>query len=509
MQAEIADPTHELYRSVKDSYVRPEKIRLLLKKGADVNETRECSITILMNAVKSVLNSEVIDELLKAGADVNAVNEYGQNVLMMAAICNSNPEIIRMLLTAGADVKSSDKYGNTILMMAAAHNFNPFVITELVSAGADVNAVNMFGETALIIAVKKRVYDRDFALLDVVRCLVRAGADTELADHEGKTALSYAYEHEDDEGHNPVLEFLMWHNDAFFYVDWIRIRPEQVRSLIYSGANVNGRKYTETYTLTPLTEACKKSNNPGVIEALITAGAGDLDSALNTAIYWDNCEAARVLLLYGADPEYSADEAVNTRLIWAAEQHSTQEIIELLIEAGAHVNETDLCEKTPLMFAVSNDQYVYNAKVIETLLAHGADVEHKDFYGRTALMYACQKIDDLDTFSMLIKAGADVNARDNYDCTPLMMACSEGYCSAEVVKLLLRAGADVNARNNNGWTALFFAAANEEIGDAEEIIDALIFAGANVYIQDESEDGNTAKDVAAKYNVYEILSEVM
>ena len=513
MSSEIADPTQKLYIAVKDSFVTPEKIGFLLKHGADVNKTRGYSTTILMTAAENVLNSKVIDELLKAGADVNAVNKHGQTVLMRAAICNPNPEIIRMLIASGADVHFCGKHGNTILMMAAAENPNPFVIRELVRAGIDVNAVNNLGETALIIAVQnysEYAACRDAqSALDIIRYLVRAGADTEIADRDGKTALSYAYEIESDEDKNPVLEFLRWHNDALFYVDWMKISPEQVRSLIYSGANVNGRRYTETCKLTPLTEACKKSNNPDVIETMITAGAADLDSALDTAMDWDNCEAARVLLLYGANVEYYGEESASTRLIWAAEHHSSPGMIELLIEAGADVNETDLSERTPLMFAVSNDQYVYNSKVIETLLSNGADVKCRDLYDKTALIYACQKINDLDTFSMLIKADSDVNAKDKYGCTPLMMACSKDYCSSDAVKLLLRAGADVNAQDNDGWTALFWAVANEDIGEAEEIIDALIFAGADIYIQDVSEYGKTALDVAVNIEARNILKELM
>ena len=128
------------------------------------------------------------------------------------------------------------------------------------------------------------------------------------------------------------------------------------------------------------------------------------------------------------------------------------------------------------MFAAANDEYVYNPKVIETLLAHGADVKHRDDDGRTALHYSCQKIDDLDTFLMLIKAGADVNIQDN-----------------------------------DGWTALFWIARNSEIRDDEaaEIVDALIFAGADIYIQDESEYGKTAMDAAVKYKVHKLLWEVI
>ena len=212
-----------------------------------------------------------------------------------------------------------------------------------------------------------------------------------------------------------------------------------------------------------------------------------------------------------ADAEYCNDETGKNRLMRAAEHHSSPEIIELLIQAGADVNETDFLERTPLMFAASNDKYVYDSKVIETLLSHGADVKCKDLYGKTALMYACEKIDDLKTVSMLINAGADVNEKDDEGRTPLMMACGEGGCSVEIIKFLLRAGADVNAQDNDGWTALFWAAANRELyGDeATEIIDTLIFSGADVYRQDGSENEKTALDVAVGYKVYNILREVM
>ena len=286
------------------------------------------------------------------------------------------------------------------------------------------------------------------------------------------------------------------------------IMPEKIYSLLNEGANVNAvNKHGQSILMR--TAACNA--NPEIIRMLITAGADGLDSALDTAIDCGNCEAARVLLRYGADAEYSDTETAKTRLMCAAEHHSSPEMIELLIEAGADVNETDLSERTPLMFAASNDKYVYDSKVIKTLLSHGADVKYRDFYGRTALHYACKNPDEKKTIAMLIKAGADINAKDDYGCTPLMFACGRYYSSAEAVKVLLRAGADVNAQDNDGWTALFWAAANRELrGDeAAEIVDMLIFAGADVHIQDESEYGKTALDVAESEKVYNILREVM
>ena len=373
---------------------------------------------------------------------------------------------------------------------------NPYVLPEeissLVKNGADVNAVNDFGQTALIKAAQT-CFLREHFSCETAKILLNYGADIDIKDRAGETAESYAYSKSYENLHGSlrflkVLKFFRCIKNALFSVDWDHISPEGIRDLVMSGADVNARKDNAA----PLTEACAKCYKPEVIEALIAAGADNLEAALETAINHDNCEAAGILLRYGA-----ADEFDNPILIEAVTQDSSPEMIEALIKAGADVNETDLSERTPLMFAASNYGYVENLRVVKTLLSHGADVKYRDNDGRTALHYACQNIDDFDTFLMLIKAGADVNASYQYGATVLMLAASRA--KPEILDLLIKAGADINAKHVGGWTALMVAAFNDRL----ETVKVLINSGAD--ISAKSNEGKTALDYAKTDEIRRIM----
>lgn len=471
--------TQKLFQAVLNKYTRPEKIKFLVKKGADVNAVNEDGITVLMSALDNICSNSVIEELLKSGADAKAKTQDGTTALLIAAINNPNPLIIRQLISVGADVNEIDRDGTSILMRAAETNRQPLVIQELINAGANVNAIDNDGRTALFFAAVNPVPD-------VARILILNGADTDIQDKFREWAISIAYENNNQE----TLEFLRWINNAFSKVDWETVSPEEIRRLIRDGANVNGKIYHyvsryESYTNTPIEEAAALSHDKNVIEALITAGAYSLDNALITAASCDNYEAVAVLLVFGADADYYDINLNKTALMCAAENHSSVEIINILIEAGADVNawggdddydrEIPL-EMTPLMFAVSSDVYNYDLRVIETLISHGADVNAKDYYeGQTVLMLACLNYYP-ETVEILIKAGAKVNARDNHGRTALMRLIrreeEENDCDIGMINILIKYGADINIKDILGKTALDYA---QEAGKNEvlEILEEL------------------------------------
>ena len=92
----------------------------------------------------------------------------------------------------------------------------------------------------------------------------------------------------------------------------------------------------------------------------------------------------------------------------AKQMNSARKILEILIEAGADLNqETPL--GTPLMNAATNP---WNADIIDILIKSGADVNIRDRNGRTALFYG--EIFGGDSISTkLLSYGADISVKDN------------------------------------------------------------------------------------------------
>ncbi len=94
-------------------------IKLLILKGANVNEQDRAGWTILMHAVFYYQSENIVKLLLKYGTKVNIQNEAGNTALILAAI-KGNTNIIKLLLENGADrtIKNKEGDGKTALEMA-------------------------------------------------------------------------------------------------------------------------------------------------------------------------------------------------------------------------------------------------------------------------------------------------------------------------------------------------------------------------------------------------------
>ena len=129
--------------------------------------------------------------------------------------------------------------------------------------------------------------------------------------------------------------------------------------------------------------------------------------------------------------------------------------MEVLLEAGADVNQIETLSHSPLTLAAERGQ----KEAIKFLIEKGADVNDVN-HMYTALARAAM-FRQHDCVNTLLKAGADVNMVVNMGYTALLYAAQSG--SHSCVKLLIQAGADVNVRNTDGNTALSSAANGTKI----------------------------------------------
>ena len=94
-------------------------------------------------------------------------------------------EVVKKLVAAGALLDARNKEGSTALMEAMRYS-NDDVANYLIESGADVNITDVRGDTALILA------EGGGMLLEVVKKLVEAGANIDATNKEGRTALMEA-----------------------------------------------------------------------------------------------------------------------------------------------------------------------------------------------------------------------------------------------------------------------------------------------------------------------------
>ena len=204
--------------------------------GATVQARDRAGNTAFLLAARKG-NDDVLDTLLDAGSNAKQVNLIGSSALLMAVVHNRRKTVTR-LLELGVDVNLANTKSMTPLI-AAAYNGNSRILDALLVAGADPGARDDSGKGALVYAVGRgyagiaqRLLDsenidinarygneltalmwaaghaNDVPTPDGVQSVVQLleqGADIDLQDNRGRTALHIAAER----GHAAIVELLL------------------------------------------------------------------------------------------------------------------------------------------------------------------------------------------------------------------------------------------------------------------------------------------------------------
>jgi ankyrin repeat protein len=128
--------------------------------------------------------------LIEEGADVNAKDDSQQSAYLIATSeVGDDPRLLDLTLDAGADVDAKDRFDGTGLIRAAERG-NPAIVARLLETEIELDHVNRLGWTALLEAVILGEGGRPH--VRTVRLLVDAGADVDIPDQSGTTALTHA-----------------------------------------------------------------------------------------------------------------------------------------------------------------------------------------------------------------------------------------------------------------------------------------------------------------------------
>lgn len=131
---------------------------------------------------------EQVRELIAAGGDVNAKDSLQDSAFLYSGAEGFN-EILELTLEHGADVESLNPYGGTALIPASEHG-HVGTMKILFEAGVPLDHVNNPGWTALQETVL--LGDGGPKQQEVARLLLAAGADPQITDPQGRTALENA-----------------------------------------------------------------------------------------------------------------------------------------------------------------------------------------------------------------------------------------------------------------------------------------------------------------------------
>lgn len=126
--------------------------------------------------------------LMAAGSDVNAKDNQENSAFLLAG-AEGYLDILKLTLRSSADVNSTNRYGGTALI-PAAHHGHLETVRELLKTPIPLNHVNKLGWTALLEAII--LGDGGVRHTEIVRALVAAKANVNIADKEGVTPLAHA-----------------------------------------------------------------------------------------------------------------------------------------------------------------------------------------------------------------------------------------------------------------------------------------------------------------------------
>jgi len=405
--------------------------------------------------------------LQKHHQHLNISQELAQTTAMNEAIANHAPasDIVRMIEN-GANVFHRERMSNkTPLHEAAKHEDYLDVVKALIKRGADVNAKTQSGYSPL--------YYADSSNIEIARTLIENGANVnETTARNGETPLMHLasvspnpdivnllIENKADinavaKNGSPVLAFVSdYRSSSPKSID--SRNPENIKRLLKFGCNPDS---ANTKDGTTALMYAINSENKEIISILLDAGAdrviADKDGNIPLSyglLCANSLEITRLLLQKECDINAQNNEG-NTALLLAAYTTDNPELIDLLIEHGADISITDKWKNSALICAAEKNT---NPLIIAALIDKGLPIDRGNGIDTTPLMNAVSYNPNSEIAELLLEKGASVNKKTKYGKTALMNAAQ--FSHPERVSMLLKRGALINAKDNQGNNALICA----------------------------------------------------
>jgi ankyrin repeat protein len=284
--------------------------------------------------------------------------------------------------------------------------------------------------------------------VEAMKFLVAHGANVNLKNHKGNTALHEASK----SGKLAAIDFLLKHDGVHMEAE-----NNDRDTALHCGASYLCPSETDCSTLA-------RSMSSEMTEVLLEHGANAHAknqhglTALHIAAEKGDIKMAKLLVEHGADVMDEDLRANDTPLHFAASK-GRAEVTQWLLLQGANVHVKNRSNLTPLHMAADAPPRELGAAidarvaVMEALVEHGAQVQ--DSEGETPLHIAASKGHEKLT-RWLLENGSDVHALNSKRCTPFRNAAVAADVRA--MEMLLEYGADVMAADSKGCTALHIVA---------------------------------------------------
>lgn len=473
---------------------RYDEAKDIFQSKTDINAVDADGNTALHIAAQ-VNEADLVSFLIIRGANTEIKNNAG-NTPLHVAIKNDNIESARVLAIVHGDIFAKDADENTALELALIRGsaWYDAMITPQTGEIRDVD-----GQTIVHYFVKTL---NDTA----IDCCIRQQIPLSVKDSNGLTPLHLAFENAADPLAIQIAAKLLMAGcdtiggDFAYFEDAVRthnviLRFNDGQTPLHI-ATVSGHTGVVDYLL--------REHKPVRIQDMLQAQDISGATPLHEAVRYGKTDIARLLLAAGAQvdaldsigktpflliipPEaqytmydtllaYKANIAQkdmygDTVLHIATLGKAKTEVLKLLIDRGAPINERNKQGVTPLALAIDqgmDEHVVFYANA-------GADINAEDQEGNTPLSRALKS----PTIQMLqtLITKQNISAKDSSGNTPLHIAIKLN-APVDYIKYLIDTGADVNGRNKDGDSVLYLAVQKNlrKVGDLLLEKNADIFA---------------------------------
>ena len=300
------------------------------------------------------------------------------------------------------------------------------LVTALLEGGADPNIVDEVGTSALHNAAKRGHWD-------IARVLLEKNASPRIEDGNRRTPLGLAVK----EGHERLVRLFLESDPSiterqaetskFLRIAAAHGFTEIVKLFLDCDAPTLGANGKET----ALHFAAAKGH-PDVCDLLLKH-----DKSLNRSLW------ARIA---GPSLEVFGEDYSGNKPFWYAVDKGHEQVVEVFLRHYPELSKSSDRHKQPLFHKVIRQG---NIGILRIFLDHGADTEMKDKSGRRALHEAVAAENTgfingaTEMIQLLLAHGAIAEAKDKYGCTP------EHCTSNPKIRMILRNHAAVHSKGDS------------------------------------------------------------
>ncbi|XP_014229214.2 ankyrin-1-like [Trichogramma pretiosum] len=454
-----------------------EVARLLLERGAAPNLANPEGSTALhlickMDRPKALMKLLFqISDAKSQPLPLDAQDMEGETALHLA-LENGLKDVAEWLLRKGADSNLADKEGSTALHIIC-QNFEYQYLAEMIFDISDENhrhvRIDAQDKNHLCTPLHWALYLWDEP---AARLLLRRGANPNLADNKGSTALhiickirfndlaNLLFQVSDEKRRRVLVDAQDNEGNTPLHLALEQMDTEMVGLLLRRGANPT---LANKDGQIPLHIACEVFNDDESLRMLFELSNDKYHSVqlnakgkwgktpLHLVLYNKNKEAAEFLLRRGGDPDLT-DNFGKTALHVMSHSFHNEDLVEIFFKVSDELNQQLQIDarnsngKTPLYLALKRG----NKKMIEQLMRRGADPNlAKKHDNSTPLHFICSMASGNDVAGVFLKIMNEdrretvlIDARDGKGRTPLQYAVAR--LLPNTVDVLLDHGADLS-----------------------------------------------------------------